>query len=249
MSEPVENTGSEALEDKIQAKVHHYEESSSSSDSESEKAAAALKKKRLFGRQQPVHAVLGGGKSADIILWRNKQISASILAAFTVLWLLFEWLGYHLLTFICHALMLSLVLLFCWSYASRALNKSTPKFPEVIVPEDLVVSIALSLRYEINRAFATFREIASGKDVKKFLTVIAALWVVSVIGSCFTFLTLFYLVFVILHTVPVIYEKHEDQVDSYAEKAWIEVKKQYAVLDAKVLQKIPRGPFKDKKLL
>lgn len=53
--------------------------------------------------------------------------------------------------------------------------------------------------------------------------------------------------FVLLHTVPVIYEKYDDKVDAYSEKAWIEIKKQYAVFDAKVLSKIPKGPSKDKK--
>lgn len=47
--------------------------------------------------------------------------------------------------------------------------------------------------------------------------------------------------------MPVLYEKYEDKVDSFAEKATIEIKKQYAVFDAKVLSKIPKGPLKDKK--
>lgn len=54
-------------------------------------------------------------------------------------------------------------------------------------------------------------------------------------------------VFVLLHTMPVLYEKYEDQVDAFAEKASIELKKHYAVVDEKVLSKIPRGPLKDKK--
>lgn len=53
--------------------------------------------------------------------------------------------------------------------------------------------------------------------------------------------------FVLLHTLPVLYEKYEDQVDSFAEKAHAEFKLQWAVFDAKVLSKIPRGPLKDKK--
>lgn len=53
--------------------------------------------------------------------------------------------------------------------------------------------------------------------------------------------------FVLLHTVPVLYEKYEDKVDPLAEKAMHEIKKQYAVFDAKVLSKLPRGPLKDKK--
>jgi hypothetical protein len=47
--------------------------------------------------------------------------------------------------------------------------------------------------------------------------------------------------------VPVLYEKYEDQIDSYGEKGWVEIKKQYAVFDEKVLSKVPRGPAKDKK--
>ncbi|XP_058110802.1 reticulon-like protein B5 isoform X2 [Magnolia sinica] len=247
MSDPVEDISSESVMKKIHEKIHHYQDSSSSSDSESEKLMQASKKVRLFGRQQPVHALFGGGKSADIILWRNKQISAGILTGMTVLWLIFEWLGYHLLTFICHALIISLGVLCCWSHVSCAINKSPPKLPEVILPEDLFMSIALSLRHEMNNAFATFREIASGRDFRKFLMVIVSLWVVSVIGTWFNFLTLFYIVFVILHTVPVLYEKHEDHVDTFAEKAMNEINKQYKVFDAKVLRKLPKGLSMHKK--
>lgn len=50
-------------------------------------------------------------------------------------------------------------------------RRSPPHIPEVIIPEDLSVNIALSLRYEINRGFAVLREIAAGRDVKKFLAV------------------------------------------------------------------------------
>lgn len=53
--------------------------------------------------------------------------------------------------------------------------------------------------------------------------------------------------FVLLHSAPLIYEKHEDQIDAVAEKAWIEFKKQYAVFNEKVLSKIPKGPVKEKK--
>jgi hypothetical protein len=34
---------------------------------------------------------------------------------------------------------------------------------------------------------------------------------------------------------------------SYGEKGWVEIKKQYAVFDEKVLSKVPRGPAKYKK--
>ncbi|XP_059277744.1 reticulon-like protein B2 [Lycium ferocissimum] len=125
--------------------------------------------------------------------------------------------------------------------------QSTPHIPEVHIPEKPVLEFASALRNEMNRACAVLREIASGRDLKMFLLVIGGLWIASILGGCCDFLTLFYIIVVVLHTVPVLYEKYEDQVDSFAEKALHELKKQYAVFDAKALSKIPRGPLRDKK--
>ena len=54
-------------------------------------------------------------------------------------------------------------------------------------------------------------------------------------------------VFMVLYTVPVLYEKYEDKVDAFGEKAMIELRKYYAIFDEKCLSKIPKGPLKDKK--
>ena len=246
-----DETKGESLLEKIAEKIHDHV-SSSSSDSDNEKktsSPSSLKSKvfRLFGREKPLHSVFGGGKPADVFLWRNKKISATTLGVATAFWVLFELLEYHLLTLIAHIAILTLGVLFLWSNASTLINKTTPKIPLVHIPEEPVLQIASALRIEINRGFAVLRDIASGKDLKKFLSAIAGLWVLSIVGSWANFLTLFYIAFVLLHTVPVLYEKYEDQVDSFGEKALHEFKKQYAVFDEKVLSKIPKGPLKDKK--
>ncbi|KAG8372778.1 hypothetical protein BUALT_Bualt12G0102200 [Buddleja alternifolia] len=44
-----------------------------------------------------------------------------------------------------------------------------PKIPEVIIPEDIVLGVASALRIEFNRALPILRDIASGRDLKKFL--------------------------------------------------------------------------------
>ncbi|THU72719.1 hypothetical protein C4D60_Mb04t15130 [Musa balbisiana] len=252
-----EESVAESLLEKITEKFHGGDSSSSDSDGEKSSvvdssapsAAEVVKAKiyRLFGREKPVHKVLGGGKPADVFLWRNKKVSAATLGGATAIWVLFELMEYHLLTFVCHSLILSLAIMFLWSNASTFINKSPPRIPEVSIPEDLTVNIALSLRYEINWAFAALRDIALGRDLKKFLSVIAGLWVFSIIGNCCNFLTLFYIAFVTLHTVPPLYEKYEDKVDAFAEKAQTEFKKHYSVIHAKYLSKIPKGPLKDKK--
>ncbi|KAG0454672.1 hypothetical protein HPP92_023634 [Vanilla planifolia] len=242
----------ETLIEKIAEKIRSDDSSSSDSDDEKNHKSSSdssLKSKihRLFGREKPLHQVFGGGKPADLFLWRDKKASALVLGVATAIWVLFELMEYHLLTLVCHSLILSLALLFLWANASTFINKSPPHIPQVSIPEDLAVNVALSLRFEINRALASLREIALGRDLKKFLSVIAGLWVVSILGGCLNFLTLFYIVFVLLHTVPFIYEKYEDKIDSFGEKASAEIKKQYAILDSKVLSKIPKGPLKDKK--
>ncbi|KAI3689814.1 hypothetical protein L2E82_47784 [Cichorium intybus] len=217
--------------------------SSSSSDSDDDSKISSIKSDvfRLFGREKPVHKVFGGGKPADVFLWRDKKVSGGVLGGATVIWFLFEVLEYNLLPLICHALILSLSILFLWSNASSFIKKSQPKIPNICIPEEPLMQIVAVARIEINRGFATLHDIASGKDLKKFLLVIAGLWMISIIGSCCNFLTLFYTLFVLGFTVPVTYEKYEDKIDPFGEKAWIEIKKQYAVLDEKVISKIPKS--------
>lgn len=252
MAEQSENAGSgvESIIEKVSEKIHAHDSSSSSSDSDDEKpvSPSSVKAKifRLFGREKPVHKVFGGGKPADVLLWRNKKISASVLGGATAIWVLFELIEYHLLTLVCHVLILALAILFLWSNAHTFINKTPPRIPEVHLPEEPFLEVAAALRIEINQGFAVLRDIVTGRDLKKFLVVIAGVWVLSIVGSWCNFLTLFYISFVLLHTLPVLYEKYEDKVDPFAEKAMFELKKQYVVFDAKVLSKIPKGPLKGK---
>ncbi|GMJ06490.1 hypothetical protein HRI_004318300 [Hibiscus trionum] len=232
------------ISDKISETFHRKSSSSSSSDSDDDKRShghkVPFKSKvyRLFGREKPLHQVLGAGKPADILLWRNKRVSGGVLGGVTAFWFLFEVLDYHLITLICHILILSLSVLFLWSNASNFINNSPPNIPEVVIPEKCLLKAASCLTTEINRAVDVVRTVATGKDLKTFLGAVAGLWVVSVLGSCFNFLTLVYVVFLLLYTVPVSYEKYEDKVDAYAEKAIIEIKKQYVILEKKVMANI-----------
>ncbi|CAI9771781.1 unnamed protein product [Fraxinus pennsylvanica] len=236
----------ESLMEKASEKFQGHD-SSSSDDEDVKKSSVEAKAYRLFGREKSVHKALGGGILADVFLWRDKKVSAGVLGGATAIWVLFDVLEFNLLTLVCYGLILALVILFLWSNASTFIKKSPPCIPDVNIPEKPVLKFASALRIEINCAFSTLREIASGRDLKKFLSVIAGLWILSLIGSCCDFLTLAYTSTVLLCTVPVLYEKYEDKVDSFAEKAMAQLKKQYAVLNEKVLSKIPRAHSKDKK--
>ncbi|RWW56718.1 hypothetical protein BHE74_00036555 [Ensete ventricosum] len=126
--------------------IHEYKGSSSSSDSDNEKPSANVStKKRLFGRKEPVHVILGGGKLNGNCL---QDMSSS--------------------------------------KTCKRLFYAAPYVPW----------------FSHNLSFA---------------------------------------VVLIVYTAPVLYEKYEDHVDTAAEKAMVQIDKQYAVLNAKVLQKIPGG--------
>ncbi|XP_009793495.1 reticulon-like protein B2 [Nicotiana tabacum] len=234
-----------SVEKKQKANLGRNDSSSSSSTDENDFRRPVHKKFHLFGRHKSLHAALGGGKLADILLWRNKQISGGLFAGATIIWFLFEWIGYHLLTFICHSLIVSLAILFFWSNLSLFVNKSLIEFPKIELPEELWTQVALLLRDQFTCAFGIFREVASGNDLKKFLYAIFGLWIVSIVGRWFNLLTLVYIIIVMLLTVPFFYEKYDDQVDAYGEMAIKELRRQYSQLDEKVLKKLPIPFLKD----
>ncbi|VVB04854.1 unnamed protein product [Arabis nemorensis] len=48
-------------------------------------------------------------------------------------------------------------------------SRTPPHIPEVNIPEEIVLQLASGLRVEINRGFTVLRDIASGRDLNKFL--------------------------------------------------------------------------------
>ncbi|KAL1198123.1 Reticulon-like protein B7 [Cardamine amara subsp. amara] len=188
---------------------------------------------RMFGRERPIHMVLGG--AADVLLWRDKKVTVGLISAVTMIWLLFGFGGCRLLTCLCRGSILFLLLSFLWS---NALNKCPENIIEIYIPEKPLLLAASSLTFELNCALATLRSIALERDIKNFVMALIGLWLVSIIGNWFSFLSLLYICFVLIHTVPMLYEKYEDDIDPIAEKAVIEMKKHYQVFEAKFLSKI-----------
>eukprot|EP00246_Nothoceros_aenigmaticus_P001649 TRINITY_DN12164_c0_g1_i1.p1 TRINITY_DN12164_c0_g1~~TRINITY_DN12164_c0_g1_i1.p1 ORF type:complete len:242 (+),score=44.73 TRINITY_DN12164_c0_g1_i1:216-941(+) len=198
-------------------------------------------KSYFFNRQRSVRDILGGGKFADVLLWKDRSLAGGILAGATVTWFLLEWSGYSLLTLLSNVILFLVVILFVWANVATLLKRAAPPLPELALSEEFVTSTARSLRYELNKALAVVHDVALGKDVKLFLKVIVGLYVLSVIGGWASFLTLAYIGIVILFTVPVFYDKYEDEVDKYAKIVLDEAHKQYRKFDAVVLSKIPRA--------
>lgn len=203
---------------------------------------------RLFGREKPVHHLLGGGKSADVLLWRNKKISASVLTSATIIWVVFEWLNYNLLTILGFILALGMLAQFVWSNASGMLNSSPSSVPRLKLPKDLFKDIAVAFGVEVNRVLDYLQDVSCGGNLKQLLVAIGSLFAAAVLGSWCNFLTVVYVGFVAAHTLPVLYEKYDEQIDNFVYQVFDQLRNNYQKLDAGVLSKIPKGKLKEKKL-
>ncbi|XP_056693631.1 reticulon-like protein B8 [Spinacia oleracea] len=202
---------------------------------------------RLFGRQEPVHKVLGGGKSADVLLWRNKKISASFLVGATVVWVMFEWLNYNFLPLVCFAVALGMLAQFLWSNASGFMNRSPSEVPRIYVPDEWFANIGMIVGKEVNRVLEFLQNIACGGNLKQFVMVVSGLVVAAMIGSWCNFLTVIYIGIIAAHTLPVLYEKYDDQIDGFVENFISNMTHHYKKVDARVLSRLPSRKYWGKK--
>ncbi|XP_037411191.1 reticulon-like protein B9 [Triticum dicoccoides] len=196
---------------------------------------------RLFGRERPVHAALGGREAADIILWRRPKASASILGAATAAWALFEVAEYHFLTLACYAAMIAMLTFFIWTSASAFLNLPVPRIPETILSERTAKQVILGLHRRLTWFAHRLYAIACGEDIKKFIMTVVSIYIASVVATCFSSLTLLYLVVLCTMTVPALYERYEHEVEHLVATGARDVRTHLAKMDSGVLRKIPRG--------
>ncbi|KAF6168281.1 hypothetical protein GIB67_014516 [Kingdonia uniflora] len=148
----------------------------------------------LFGRQKPVHNLLFGLVAADVLLWRNKKISASILTGSITIWILFEWVSYHFLSHIFISLIIGMVAQFLWSNVHADLmNRSPSQVLHIVLPDKLFVNIAITIGAKVNFFLALLQNVASGGNLKQFLVDVLSLLVAAVIGSWYNFLTILYI--------------------------------------------------------
>ncbi|KAK4785253.1 hypothetical protein SAY86_001942 [Trapa natans] len=212
--------------------------SSSDSDNSRHKGSS-----RLFGRQRSLHEALGGGKVADVLLWKDKAVSGGMLIGATVLWFLFEVAEYHFITLMCHIILALMLFIFVWSNVAPLVQRDPPRSHQFRLSET-ACKYAFS---KINSILMKLYDLSCGRDWKLLFAVIGVLWVLSVVGNYVNSHNLLYLVFICLETLPALYERYEKEVDYIAGKSSRDVKKLYSKFDSRVLDKIPRGPVKEKR--
>ncbi|KAL4291108.1 hypothetical protein GQ457_14G017860 [Hibiscus cannabinus] len=201
---------------------------------------------RFFGRQCSLHQFLGGGKAADILLWKQWSVSLGAIVVATVVWLIFEQSGLPFLTICSDVLLILIVVLFVRSNYAAYRDRQPQTLPELELSEEMVTNAAASFRVKINNVLLMAHEITLGKDFRLFFKVVTCLWLLSAIGSYCSFFTLAYIGTILLVTLPAFYSKYEEHVNKYCGMIQRKFSQQYKIVDDSVTNRIPRSLSKDK---
>ncbi|XP_008782644.1 reticulon-like protein B16 [Phoenix dactylifera] len=201
---------------------------------------------RLFDRQRSIHQIIGGGKAADVILWKRQWISVGVIVVATVAWLLFERSGLSFLTICSDILLLLIVIQFIRANSAVYLNKQLQPLPELVLSEEMVNNAAASFRVKVNNMLMMAHDITLGKDFRLFFQVVVFLWLLSVVGSFFSFFTLAYIGTIVSITIPALYNKYDVHVDKCAWLVRQKFTKHYRVVDENVIRRLPRRFSKNK---
>ncbi|KAK4256562.1 hypothetical protein QN277_006269 [Acacia crassicarpa] len=214
--------------------------------SENENEITTLRPK-LFQHERPLHEVLGGGKVADVLLWRNKNVSAALLLGVTAIWFLFEVVEYNFVTLLCHISITTMLLLFIWSTLADILKWSGPQIPDIILQDSFFQNLASIIHRRFNHFIQTLLYISYGKDLPRFFLIVVSLYILSVIGAYFKFVNLLYIGCLCVQTLPFVYERYEQEIDNLVGDVILDLRKKYIQFEKRYLNKIPRGPVKEKK--
>ncbi|KAK6145620.1 hypothetical protein DH2020_022440 [Rehmannia glutinosa] len=201
---------------------------------------------KLSGRQATVHQMVGGGKAADVILWRRRRVSCGIVVVATFSWLLIERSGISFLPLCSDVLLILVVLLFLRANYAVYRNKQLKTLPELVLSEEMVNNAAASFRVKVNYMLLMAHDITLGKDFRLFFKVVIALWLLSVIGSLISFFTLTYIGTIISITIPALYDKFGDHIDRYVGMIHQKFSKHYKIVDESLHSRLPRTLTKDK---
>ncbi|RVX03072.1 Reticulon-like protein B16 [Vitis vinifera] len=184
--------------------------------------------------------------AADVLLWKRRRVSCGTIVVATVAWILFERSGLSFLSICSDVLLILIVVLFLRANYAAFRNKQLKSLPELELSEEMVNSVAGSFRVKINYLLLMAHDITLGKDFRLFFKVVLGLWLLSVVGSSFSFFTLAYIGTIISITVPALYSKYEEHVDKYFGIIHRKFSKHYKLVDENVIRRIPPGLSKDK---
>eukprot|EP01018_Ginkgo_biloba_P015074 Gb_04517 [translate_table: standard] len=175
-------------------------------------------KSRGFDEPSKVYKLLGGGRVANVLLWRDEKQTFTMLLALVGIFYCFFVSGY---TFICAAakllLLISVLLFIHGVLPSQMFGYTIEKIPSSTfeISEETTQYVFQSIGSAWNSGLATLRYLAQGKDWNLFLKAMSLFCFLKFLGS-FSVSTLVGVGLIFMFTAFYIYEQKEEEIDSLA---------------------------------
>ncbi|KAF8060314.1 RTNLB4 [Scenedesmus sp. PABB004] len=160
----------------------------------------------------------------DLLLWHSVPKSGAVLGGATALYLLLEWSGVPLLTWLSNLGLIAVLGCVLWAVAARFTGSTGPAdhLPAVLrtgVDEATARALADKAARGANVALSLLGRVLSGSDLPLAGKAFAALWVAGWVGRIITPVGLLYAVVLGAFSLPKVYEMRKDEIDGAARAA------------------------------
>ncbi|KAL4387411.1 hypothetical protein GQ457_09G010240 [Hibiscus cannabinus] len=184
----------------------------------------------------------------DIILWRRKKVSATVLLVSTATWTLLQVYHFNFITVVSWLAIFFLASLFLWGNILRLLGKEPPKVSNLEFSEQTSVEISNTCRTVVEDVLRWMFRVTVEEKWFVFARTLAGLLLLSYVGTLFDFLTLVYIGITTLMTVPVIYMKYGEQIKRQGERVKGEMRRFYEMFDERKMSSQFAKQEKEKKV-
>lgn len=182
----------------------------------------------------------------DVFLWRRKKLSLLVLLVSTATWVSLDVYQFNLITVASWAAMFAVTSLFLYGNIARFLRKEEPDLSGLEISEQTAIEAARSVRQSIEEGVRWMCHVSAERELFLFARVVAALCLLSYVGSFWDSLSLLYIDIVVGMTVPVIYVKNEDKIKRYEEWMRMQARRLCDMVDEKVVKRMKNRVLKVK---
>eukprot|EP00258_Populus_trichocarpa_P045018 XP_024461037.1 reticulon-like protein B13 isoform X2 [Populus trichocarpa] len=178
----------------------------------------------------------------DVFLWRRKKLSLLVLLVSTATWVSLDVYQFNLITVASWAAMFAVTSLFLYGKIAR----EEPDLSGLEISEQTAIEAARSVRQSIEEGVRWMCHVSAERELFLFARVVAALCLLSYVGSFWDSLSLLYIDIVVGMTVPVIYVKNEDKIKRYEEWMRMQARRLCDMVDEKVVKRMKNRVLKVK---
>lgn len=182
----------------------------------------------------------------DVFLWRRKKLSLLVLLVSTATWVSLDVYQFNLITVASWAAMFAVTSLFLYGNIARFLRKGEPDLSGLEISEQTAIEAARSVRQSIEEGVRWMCHVSAERELFLFARVVAALCLLSYVGSFWDSLSLLYIDIVVGMTVPVIYVKNEDKIKRFEEWMRMQARRLCDMVDEKVVKRMKNRVVKVK---